>query len=291
MTALRVLTAIAERGSTAAAADSIHLSQSAVSKQLLTVEDLLGAKLFHRLPTGMVPTDLGQIYIAQARVAIAAMQEAAFQAANLKADPNILRLKVLPIFGDRWLLPRFEDFSQQYPHIEVRYTTHSADASNEQPDGVFMFGRAPASGVDALYLFGRDVRLICTPGYWTRLDKSETLDALARGTIFEHPGTPLFWSDLVESNGRPGLVPRRATRFEYYTLVLRAALSGQGLALVPLELVAAELASGELVNPGCLGYECDLGYWFTIPDDRVRSPALKVFRGWLESRLVPNTAN
>ena len=285
MTALRVMLAIAERGSTTAAADSINLSQSAVSKQLLTLEALLGAQVFVRMPTGMVPTELGMIYIEQARVAIKAMEDAALRAARLQPDPHLLRLKVLPIFGDRWLLPRFEDFRQKHPEYEVQYTTLASDNAAEPPDGSFRFGRGPFPNEDALYLFGRDVRLVCAPGYLATLGGSETLEGLSRGTVFEHPGTPLHWADLTASHGQPDLAARRVTRFDYYTLVLRAAISGQGLALVPVQLIEAELQAGQLVNPGGIGYPSEIGYWFAIPQDRRPSAALTVFRTWLERQI------
>lgn len=285
MTALRVLLAISERGSTTAAAESLHMSQSAVSKQLLTLETLLGARTFCRQPSGMVPTELGRIYVEQARLAIKAMEDAAFRAARLQADPHMLRLRVLPIFGDRWLLPRFADFSQKHPEIEVQYTTFATADPAEQPDGSFHFGRGPFSGEDALSLFGKDVRLVCAPGYLSRLGRPETLEDFARGTIFEHPGTPLHWAHLVGWHGKPGLRARHITRFDYYTLVLRAAILGQGLALVPLHLIESELASGQLVNPGGIGFESPVGYWFTVPSDRKPSSALRVFRHWLEQQV------
>lgn len=281
MTALRVMLAIAERGSTTAAAESINLSQSAVSKQLLTLEDLLGAQIFSRRPSGMVPTELGLIYLEQAQVAIKAMEEAAFRASSLQPDSHTLRLRVLPILGDRWLLPRFSDFSQKHPEIDVQYTTFSTENPAVQPDGAFRFGRGPFADEDAIYLFGKDVRLVCSPSYLGRLGGCETLEAAARGMIIEHPGTPLHWADLVADHGQPDLKPSGIMRFDYYTLVLRAAISGQGMALVPPQLVEEELRAGSLVNPGGLGYHSKVVYWFTTPADRKPSAALKAFRRWL----------
>lgn len=286
MRALRVLLAVAERGSTTAAADSINLSQSAVSKQLLTLEALLGAQLFSRRPTGMIPTALGEIYITQARIAVKAMEHAAFRAAQLHADPNVLRLRLLPIFGDRWLLPRFAEFSHKHPEIQVQYTTLTSYDAADQPDGEFRFGPGPFPGHDALYLFGRDVRLVGAPSYLARHGNPETLTDLAHCNVFEHPATPLHWSDLAASHGVPDLAATNITRFDYYTLVLRAAISGQGLALVPMELVEAEFAAGQLINPGGIGYPSTQGYWFTKPRDSRPPAALAAFWRWLEEATV-----
>ncbi len=285
MTALRVVLAIAERGSTTAAAESINLSQSAVSKQLLTLENLLGAQMFMRKPSGMVPTDLGRIYLEQAQVAIKAMEEAAFRAASLQPDSHTLRLKVLPILGDRWLLPRFSDFNQKHPDIDVQYTTFATDNPAVQPDAVFRFGRGPFANEHSIYLFGEDVRLVCAPAYLARFGSCETIEDAARGIIIEHPGTPLRWIDLVAEHGTPELEPQGVMRFDYYTLVLRAAISGQGMALVPPQLVEEELRAGSLVNPGGIGYVSKVAYWFTTPTDRKPSSALKAFQRWLMTQV------
>ena len=285
MGALRVLVALAECGSTTAAAEKIHLSQSAVSKQLITLEDLLGAKVFLRSQAGLVPTALGRIYIEQARVAIQAMENAAFSAAQLQADPHVLRLKVLPILGDRWLLPRLADFSARHPQIEVQYTTLTSERPDEQPDGAFHFARQPPPDTQSLRLFGQDVRLVCAPAYLERLGAPQAWADFARGTVIEHPGTPLHWSDLAAAHGRPDLRARTTIRFEYYTLVLRATLLGQGLALAPLQLVEADLEGGQLVNPQGIGYRAAIGYWFSTPTGRKPSAALTSFRDWLQGQL------
>lgn len=285
MTALRVMLAIAERGSTTAAAESINLSQSAVSKQLLTLENLLGAQVFIRKPSGMVPTELGRTYLEQAQVAIKAMEEAAFRAARLRSDSHTLRLKVLPILGDRWLLPRFSDFNQKHPDIDVRYTTFSTDNPATQPDAVFRFGCGPFPGEESIYLFGKDVRLVCSPAYLARLGSCETVEDAARGVIIEHPDTRLRWTDLVSCLGRPDLEPQGIMRFDYYTLVLRATISGQGMALVPPQLVEDELRAGSLVNPGSIRYSSEVAYWFSTPADHKQTLALGTFQRWLVKQV------
>ena len=195
MSALRVLLAVAERGSTTAAAEATNLSQSAVSKQILRLEELIGQPLFLRTTAGMVPTEAGLIYLQHARTAIKAMEDAALQVARLVPDPKVLRLQVLPILGDRWLVPRFARFAEAHPDIDVQFTTFISATQVEAPDGVFRFCPArrrtkTASPVRPGRAAGRSARLLGAIGDapWPRRpsrrrDARTSADAAAVGAV------------------------------------------------------------------------------------------------------------
>jgi LysR family transcriptional regulator, glycine cleavage system transcriptional activator len=288
MTALQVLLTVAERGSTSAAAEPLALSQSAVSKQLIGLEDLIGGPAFSRTPNGMVPTELGAIYIEHARTAIKAMEDAALKVARLKPGPRVLRLQVPPIFGDRWLLPRFVQFTEAHPEIEVQFTTFVSKTQTEIPDGSVRFLAAPTRNEDCAYLFGNDIRLVSAAAYWEKLGEPTSIETASRGVMLEHPQTPFHWPFFVEANGLRGLEVRHTMRFGYYTMVIRAALAGQGMALIPHGLIIDDLAAGRLVNPAGLGYRSDHGYWFTKPNSLPTSQSMRLFEQWLhtEARMM-----
>ncbi|PSH70351.1 LysR family transcriptional regulator [Phyllobacterium brassicacearum] len=280
-TALQVLIAIAERGSTSAAAESTSLSQSAVSKQLLALEGLIGSPAFQRTARGMLPTKAGLIYIEHARTALKAMEDASLQVARLRPDPHVLRLQVLPIFGDRWLLPRFAGFAEKHPEIDVQFTTFVSSTQTEEPDGIFRFVRGPLTGEDSVYLFGRDVVIVSAASYWDKIGMPESIEHLATGVMLEHPQTMLHWQDFAFANGCPDLMPRHTIRFGYYTMVIRAALAGQGMALIPRGLILDDLQLKRLVNPHGYSYRSDWGYWFTTPQDVSGAYSMKMFKNWL----------
>ncbi|MDW9893175.1 LysR family transcriptional regulator [Sinorhizobium meliloti] len=279
-TALQVLIAVAERGSTSAAAESTSLSQSAVSKQLLTLEDLIGSPVFARTPRGMIPTEVGSIYIEQARTALKAMEDAALRVARLPG-PRVLRLQVPPIFGDRWLLPRFLRFTEQHPEIEVQFTTFVSPTQSQTPDAIFRFLSEPLPEEETNYLFGREVLVVSAPSYWEKNGTPETVEDLAGGIMLEHPQTPLQWNYFARGHGKDNLAVRHTTRFGYYTMVIRAALAGQGMALIPRGLILDDLAAGKLVNPNGFGYRSDYGYWFAKPRDIAPSASMRTFEAWL----------
>lgn len=286
ITSLRVLLAVAEHGTASAAAAVVSLTQSAVSKHLRMLEEQLGAALFTRTSRGLLPTEAGRIVITHARLAMAELEAATARVASLRASPNAVRLHVLPILGDRWLVPRFPRFSDLHPEIDVQFTTFVTSDTAEEADAVFRFGEGHWPGQRADYLFGRDVALVCAPQLLARNGGIASAEDVRRFSVLDHFQTPLRWSEFANSHGLPSLVPARTIRFGFYSLVIRAAISGQGLALVPRRLIEEELAAGRLVNPAGLGLESRHAYWFTTPADRPMRPGFATFRTWLLREAV-----
>lgn len=285
-TGLQVFLAVAETGSTTAAAQSTALSQSAVSKQLLSLEELIGSPIFTRTSRGMVLTEAGTIYADHARTALKALEDAALRVARLRLGPGVLHLHVPPIFGDRWLLPRFLQFTEAHPDIDVQFTTFVSPTQSEVPDGSFRFLTEPHPGEETRYLFGREVLLVSAPSYWQKTGYPKTIAALANGIMLEHPQTPFHWRHFADSRGEPELDAHHVTRFGYYTMVIRAALAGQGMALIPRALVLDELAAGRLVSPAGCRYRSDFGYWFAKTHGVVPTLAMQIFETWLMAEVA-----
>jgi LysR family glycine cleavage system transcriptional activator len=281
ITALRVLLSVAEHGTASGTAAAVNLTQSAVSKHLRGLEETLGISLFARSSRGLVPTEAGRIYVKHVRRALAELETGSAHISALKASPWAVRLHVLPIIGDRWLVPRFSRFAELHPEIDVQFTTFVTADTAEAADGVFRFGEGEWLGHRGDYLFGRDVALVGAPSFVARLGGIETARDVRHYTVLDHFQTPLRWSEFAEAHGLDDFTPVHTTRFGFYSLVIRAAISGQGLALVPRRLVQEEIETGRLVNPAGLGFKSRNAYWFTTPEDRAMRPGLEVFRKWL----------
>jgi len=278
---LRVVAALAQHGTVSSAADALHLTQSAVSKQLKNIEALAGTPLFDRTSQGLSPTDAGTIYIEQARIALGALETAAVRVAALRRSQPAIRLHVLPILGDRWFMPCFSRFTELHPEIEVEFTTFAASDTVEEADAVFRFGEGNWPGWRADYFLGRDVILVGAPQLIAREGGITSLEDIRRYPVLEHRQTPLRWSDFAQATHLNEFVPARITRFGYYSLVIRAAIGGQGLALIPRSLIPDELASGQLINPLGLGFVSPNCYWLTTPENRPLSAGLATLREWL----------
>ncbi len=294
MIELQTLVEIARRGYTTAAAESLNLSQSAVSKQLISIENLAGHPLFERTRHGMIPTQAGLIYIEKARIAIKAMEDAALQVARLNPQKKTLRVQVLPILGDRWLLPRFATFTDQHPEIDVQFTNFADVSQSETPDAVFTFGSEPPAIDSSIYLFGKEALLVASPSYWQRTGSPKCFNDLAHCTFLEHPNTPFLWEPFARSQGHANARPERVIRFGYYTMVIRAALSGQGMALIPKGLIEEELQLGKLVSHPQIRYAGHAAYWYTprVADEKRSelAPVLEAFTTWVRAS-VPQSAD
>ncbi|MGH6859083.1 MAG: LysR substrate-binding domain-containing protein [Phyllobacterium sp.] len=279
--ALQVIVTIAEHGSTTACAKALNMTQSAVSKQLLSLEKFAGAALFKRTPYGLSTTEVGRIYVTEARTALGALENASLRAAALGSSPNAIKLHILPIMGDRWVIPRFASFAEVHPEIEVELSTFATSDLINEADAAFRFGEGNWPGQSQHYLFGRQVALVGAPQFIARLGGIDSPQDIDRFPLLDHKHTPLRWSEFAEAQGLMNFRPERITHFGYYALVIRAAIAGQGLALVPRGLIADELAQGRLSNPQGFGFVSRHAYWLTCPDDRPQRPAMRLFLDWL----------
>lgn len=279
-TALRVIAALAQHGTVSAAAEALKLTQSAVSKQLKSVETLVGQTLFERARHGLVPTEAGLVYIEQARIAIGAMETAAVRTAGLRSSRPVVRLHVLPVLGDRWFMQRLIGFTDRHPDVEVQFVTYASRETPRDVDAVFRFGEGDWPGWTADYFLGREVVLVGAPMTLERAGGLNCLADVAKFRLLVHLQTPLHWEELFAQQGGLQVPPELKVPLSYYALVIRGAIGGQGLALVPRSLILRELGSGELVNPLGLGFQSRNCYWLTTPAERPREGVLKLFCDW-----------
>ncbi|XAH24258.1 LysR substrate-binding domain-containing protein [Xylophilus sp. GW821-FHT01B05] len=285
-TALRVFESAARHGSCTLAAEELYLTQSAVSKKLRSLEEILGAALFVRINRGLVLTEAGRCYLDAIRPILGQLAEASARVAELRSRPlqQTLVLRLLPILGDRWLLPRFASFAAQHPDIEVQFT--SLVPGDEQApirsDGEFRYGAGGWPHWQADYLFGREMVAVLAPALLRTMPRFERVEDAWQLPLLLHFQVPHAWTEWHTAFGLQAPAPTRTTRYEFYSTLLRAAVSGMGLALVPRALVQDELASGVLVEPFPSEFHSRQGYYFAVQEQREPSPALAAFRVWLQ---------
>lgn len=282
MSALTTFEAAARHMSFTKAAAELHLTQSAVSRQIRALEDSLGVTLFERVRQRLVLTEIGRSYAEEVRLALARMQEATLNVLAHQGQSGILRFATQPAFGMKWLIPRLGDFSAAHPEILVQLVTRSRtpfDFDVEPLDAAIHHGAADWGGVALDRLGDGSERVVCAPGLARRRLRRPA--DLAGSVLLQNTRRPDAWQRWLDATGAGHVNAWAGPRYEHYYMIGQAAVAGLGFALLPTLLVADDLAAGRLVEPFRVRYDSGEAYYLAYPESRRNDRRLAVFRDWI----------
>ncbi|WP_425070201.1 LysR substrate-binding domain-containing protein [Sagittula sp. S175] len=285
--ALRALEALDRLGSATAVAEEMNLTQSAVSRQLKTLEEQLGAPLFLRDRRALRLTPQAESFAEVVRDALERLSDGVMA---LRLDPTggSLRLAILPSFGMHWLVPRLPAFARRHPQVTINMTTRLKPFSfaSEPFDAAIHFGTRPWPGTEALTLMDEHVQPLAAPSLIPVPLPPETLSTQP---LLHIQSRPRAWSHWFEAQGSPVGRPG-GTSFDQFPTIAQAAAHGLGVALLPDFLTEADRADGRLTPASDRPSVCLGSYALVWPTDRPMPPALKLFRDWL-SEVVTESAD
>ena len=271
--------AVARLGSATEAAAELSLTQSAVSRQLKTLEAQLETPLLQRRGRGLVLTSTGETYVTEVRGILKRLSQASI-AARTKPVGGTLNLSILPAFGMHWLAPRLSDFARMHPEVTVNLSTRleTFDFRNSHFDAAVHFGRQDWPGVSYLMLMPETVVAVCAPSLLEKPldDPKEVLnhDLMHLDT---RPRAWVRWLHTlgIEASLPPGMV------FDHFSTMAQAAIHGLGLALLPTFFAKPYLDSRQLILASRHTTQSVGDYYLVWPVDRPESHALTSFRTWL----------
>ncbi|PZU94499.1 MAG: LysR family transcriptional regulator [Chelatococcus sp.] len=282
LSALAAFEAAARHGSFTRAAEELSLTQSAISRQIAHLEQVLGVSLFERVKQRVSLTPAGSAYAADIRDGLSRLAAATVSAMAFRGAAGLLNLAILPTFGTRWLIPRLPRFTEIHPGITINFATKLVpfDFAGEALDAAIHFGEPVWPGARLHRLMGEEVVPVAAPSLVARLAIREPADML-KAPLLQQSTRPRAWASWLEQQGLP---PQRALmgpRFEQFAMVSQAAVAGLGMAIVPRFLVEEELRSGALVVPVDRPVSGAEGYYLVYPEARAGLPAVTAFRDWL----------
>jgi LysR family transcriptional regulator, glycine cleavage system transcriptional activator len=286
--ALLALEALDRLGSGAAAAQSLGLSQGAISHQLKGLEDQLGVALVRRERQRLFLTPAAQDYVIQVRNALQTLSSASL---TLRANPNggSLNLAILPAFGMHWLAPRLARFAQNHPEVTVNLSTRLRpfDFATSRFDAAIHYGRQDWPGAQFLKLMEEDVMAVAAPSLLPGpLAQAEAVLSLPLLQLESRPGD---WARWLAHHGV--LAPRPAgMMFDQFATMTQGAVHGLGAAVVPLFLIRRELAEGRLVPVFGGAVPAQGSYYLVWPQDAAPRGPLTSFQGWLRGELAADAA-
>jgi len=281
---LLALIAMARHGSVARAAEELHLTAGAVSKQLQLLEERFGLTLFDRERMRLQLTESGRRYVERVgplldeieRVTLDLVADGSGQG---EAEKRTLHLSMLPTIGAKWLIPRLADFLSKHPHIDLQFVPFADgyDFSRPELDCAIRYGHGVWPGARSDYLMGHEVVVIAPPDSKARLKAPSDVRNF---TLLHHVAEPEGWARWCAHHEVAGIQVMAGPRLDQVSWQVQAVIAGMGIALVPRCLVDDEVSAGAVAKAPFPVFVQSSGYYLCYPPAKARAPALKAFRAW-----------
>ena len=286
LNALKAFEAAARHGSFTLAADELHVTQGAVSRQVQALEDHYRTALFRRGHRRITLTDAGRMLVpvvGEALDRIAAISD------RLVAEDRDLKVKVTPTFAIRLLIPRLSRFQSTHPNVHVRLTTawEHVDFDREDFDAAIVYddARRGRPGLRSDLIFVERMMPVCAPSLLEGPIPLRTPEDLRHHPLILNIAHATDWHRWAEAVGLAPLRFDDAMVFDVDVNAILAATASHGIAIAAVQMVADDLASGRLVAPFDLP-PVEVGFYsFVSPERQADSPRVVAFRDWLMAEL------
>lgn len=263
------------------AAAELALTQSAICRQVASLEEFLNVELFRRSRRGVKLTEAGLSYARRVASQLDAVERDTLAIMGQQGAMNI-ELAVVPTFGTQWLLPRLKDFQRLHPQVTVNLTNRTRPFlfADTEFDAAVYFGDGDWSGTVAYPLMRENPMPVCSPALLAGR-RQLSAEQIAELPLLQQTTRPYAWRQWFNSLGLNTPRDMRGPRYELFSMLAQAAMHDMGVALIPPFLIQRELAEGRLVlaleHASCN----DKAYYLIIPERKVESAGLLSFRDWL----------
>jgi len=269
------------------AADELAVTQSAICRQIASLEDFLGLKLFRRDRRGVALTEEGLAY---SRKVSALLDDAERDTLELMAkggEGTTLELAVVPTFATKWLVPRLPEFMKEHPGISVNLSARVRPFlfADTGFDAAIHADIAPWAGTDAQLLMHESLVAVCSPQLIAPHKRLKPAD-WRRYALLQQNTRPYAWRDWFVSRGMSVDRDMSGPRFELFSMLAEAAAHGMGIALMPRLLVEDELRRGVLIQADAHEAPSGRSYYVIFPAHKFEDAALNTFRAWIGRQAV-----
>lgn len=280
--ALRAFHAAATHARFRDAAESLGVTESAISHQIRRLEAFLRQSLFERSGNGVRLSAAGRRYFEAIEPAIRQIQSAT--EAVLRPDGRgVVRLTLPPSLAATWLIPRLGAFERLYPDLDLQLvtTTRVVDLRRDQVDLAVRHGKGAWAGLEATFLLEEAALPVCAPGYLELGEGEEPLAAFQRARLIVNARFPDEWEEWARARGLGPPNLAGAVTMDAMEQALQVAESGHGLALGRRPLVDDRLARGTLVAPFGAADPTGAAYYLCRPLDGTATVAARRLYRWL----------
>jgi LysR family glycine cleavage system transcriptional activator len=281
LNALRAFEAGARYLSFTRAAAELHVTQAAVSHQVKALEAHLEVRLFRRMTRRLALTDAGRGLLPEVGAAFDRIAEAVERLGRAQAN-RTLTVSLTPSFGARWLGQRLGRFWAGYPDIDLKlhHTIDLVDLRGEEADVAVRWGRGSWPGLEAEFLIRAGFTPVCSPALLSGAHPLRRPADLRFHTLL-HEEDYEDWAQWLTAAGVGDVDPRRGPVIDDPSVLDRATLAGQGVALGRTDLIAEYLAAGRLVRPFDLDLDTDYAYFVVYPPKALEREKVRAFRDFV----------
>ena len=280
------------------AAAELFLTQSAVSRQILALEEFVGVPLFERRHKALVLTEAGQAYYRVVSATLEQLREATRRLRQSGTRGHILTVTTTVSFASAWLVPRLARFRREQPGVDVRITaTHEVvDLDREGIDLAVRDCAVNAAPPGSIHLVGEHLAAMCSPGFAKEaraarrpLNKPEDLRHHVMLNLHDPTGRwPwLSWARWLEAAGVEELEPAGTLSFDQYDQVINAAVHGQGVALLRMTLTQEHRRDKRLVALFGRSQRLARGYHAVLAKGAAERPEVQQFLKWMRREIAP----
>jgi LysR family transcriptional regulator, glycine cleavage system transcriptional activator len=280
LNALKAFEAAARSESFTRAAEELCVTQGAVSQQVKALEATLGIKLFNRERQRLVITQAGREYLAVIRDALDRIAMGTDRLVQRQTS-GVLTVSTSPDFAAKWLVHRLGRFAESHLDIDLRVsaTMHHVDFAREDVDLAVRHGDGKWPGFEVVRLCPERLFPVCSPklvGGHTRITQASDLLKFPLLRL-DNWSTWNRWFEVagVSDPVAHGPILNRAS------MLIDAAVDGQGIALARTALAAWDIINGRLVRPIDISLRLSNTYWIVCPSATARQPKIETFRKWL----------
>lgn len=281
LNALKAFEAAARHESFTRAAEELCVTQGAVSHQVKALEAELGIKLFNRERQRLVITEAGREYLTVLRDSfdrIALGTERLIQ----RQSSGVITVSTSPDFAGKWLVNRLGRFAEAHPGIDLRIsaTLQHVDFAREDVDLAVRHGDGNWAGLDVVRLSSEQLFAVCSPKLLAGRNRITKPSDVLKFPLL-HLDDSNAWAKWFEAAGVEGAEHSHGPVLNRASMVIDAAIDGQGIALARTTLAATDLISGRLVRPFAEALRLSKTYWIVCPKATAALPKIATFRDWL----------
>jgi len=280
LNALKAFEAAARSESITRAAEELSVTQGAVSQQVKALEATLGVKLFSRERQRLVITEAGREYLAVVRDALDRIAVGTERLAQRQSS-GILTVSTSPDFAAKWLVYRLGRFAESHPEIDLRVsaTADRVDFAREDVDLAVRHGDGNWVGLHVVRLCPEQLFPVCSPKLVSGRKRITKASDLLKFPLLRLDDWKT-WTRWFEAAGVTDMIAHGPI-LNRASMLIDAAIDGQGVALARTVLAAWDIINGRLVRPIDVSLRMSNTYWIVCPKVNSSVPKIATFRNWL----------